>query len=139
MANLKTARESRFLINPDGKFYQVWNIINTIIIVYISIVLPYKFSFVEEEPLYSKIIEYCFDCVFLVDVIITFFVPYYDKSKFVVSHKRIALNYILSIWFWIDTTSIIPVDLLFNYQGDYSILLKVLKLPRFYKMVKIFS
>ena len=139
LISLKIARESRFLINPDGKFYQIWNIINTIIIIYISIILPYKFSFVEDPPLYSVIIEYIFDFVFFLDIIVTFFVPYYDKSKYIVSHKRIAFYYIFSIWFWIDTTSIIPVDLIFEYQGDYSVLLKILKLPRFYKMVIINS
>jgi len=75
------------------------------------------------------------DVYFFLDLILTFFVPFYHKARFVVSHKGIAINYIASIWFWIDLLSIAPIDFMMDYQNDYSVLLKFFKLPRFYKMV----
>ena len=102
---------------------------------YISIFLPYKFSFIEDTILLWEIMDFFFDVFFFFDIIITFFIPYFDKNKFVTSHAQIAKNYVLSFWFWIDVVSIVPLELFLKSDNDLSLLLKILKLPRFYKMV----
>lgn len=101
-------------------------------------VLPFKFSFIETEFPKWDLIERSMDLVFLFEIIFTFFTPFYNNKNFLeVRHKQIALNYILSKWFWIDLISIIPFDLMFDFDNNYSVFLKIWKLPRFYKMLKI--
>lgn len=103
-----------------------------------AFVLPFKFSFIQGEYKVWDTIDRCIDIFFLLEVIFTFFTPYFSKSNIlVVSHKKIAKHYIKSKWFWIDTLSIIPFDLMFDFDNNYSVFLKIWKLPRFYKMLKI--
>ena len=97
--------------------------------------LPFKFAFIEEEIFWWNLADYAIDIFFLADIIMTFFVPFFDKTKFVTNHWLIAKNYVKSAWFWIDVLSILPFDFLFPETQDYSLMLKILKLPRFYKMV----
>lgn len=75
------------------------------------------------------------DILFLLDIIFIFFTPYYKGSDLIVSHKKIAYKYLTSAWFYIDSISIIPFDLMFNFDNNYSVLLRIWKLPKFYKLV----
>lgn len=79
--------------------------------------------------------DYGIDIFFFMDIILTFFVPVYVKSRFLTSHKLIAKNYVTGIWFWVDIASILPVGLFLKSEQDYNLLVKIFKLPRFYKMV----
>ena len=84
------------------------------------------------------LIEKMMDIFFFFEIVFIFFTPYFNKNNvLVVSHKKIAIHYIKSKWFWIDTLSIIPFDLMFDFDSNYSVFLKIWKLPRFYKMMKI--
>lgn len=77
-----------------------------------------------------------FRFLFLSDLVITFFTPYYDDDEqIVVSLKKIAKNY-LKFWFWMDLISVLPLDYVLS-NGEFSVLLRISRLPRLYKIVKI--
>jgi len=136
-SNMKKLHNMKCLINPESKFYQWWNIVNSLVIIYIAIFVPYKFSFIENPNEYWDLFDSLIDFFFAVDIVITFFIPYYEGSKFIISHWKIAKTYVFSIWFWVDVVSIVPFDKFLNQNNDYSVLIRILKLPKFYKMVKI--
>jgi hypothetical protein len=98
-------------------------------------ILPFKFSFMQGEFETWDFVDRMFDIIFLVDLIFVFFTPYYKGKELIVDHKQIAIHYIKSRWFWIDLVSIFPWDFFFKADHNYSILLRIWKLPRFYKMV----
>ena len=78
------------------------------------------------------------DYLFFLEIIFTFFTPYYNTQNILeLSHKNIFKNYIFSKWFWIDSFSILPFDYFFDFDNNYSVFLKIWKLPRFYKLFKI--
>lgn len=99
--------------------------------------LPFKFSFIETNNTFLWLVEHIFDPIFILDIFFTFFVPYTHKGRFIVSHQKIALHYITSVMFWVDVISIVPFDLIFSFESNYSVLIKVLKLPRLYRVVRI--
>ena len=99
-------------------------------------VLPVKFSFFsdEEYPAWD-ILDYVFDCIFGVDLILTFLTPYLEDGKMITSLWEIAKNY-LTFWFWLDLLSIFPFELILN-TGEEIKLVRVSRLPRLYKLIKI--
>jgi hypothetical protein len=106
-----------------------------VLIIYVIIVLPYKFSFVEDPPIEWEIFDYCVDGLFLIDIGLTFFHSYLDQEEQpVYSLKKIAKRY-LKFWFWIDIISILPLELLVS-NGDLTILLRVSRLNRIYKLAR---
>lgn len=100
-------------------------------------VLPVKFSFYsdQEDPAWD-IFDMFVDCVFFVDMVLTFFSAYWDDERLVVSLKSIAINYI-KFWFWIDLISIFPFEQIMD-SGDTLALVRISRLPKLYRLVKVF-
>lgn len=104
-------------------------------------VLPVKFSFVEEKYLLWDAFEYFMDFCFFIDIILNFFSAYSidnddgEEIEIIVKHKAIICNY-LKFWFWVDLSSVIPLQFVFS-SGSLAIFLRFSKLPRLYKIAKI--
>lgn len=63
---------------------------------------------------------------------------YYDQYEVVVdSRTRIAYTY-LKGWFIVDTISILPISYFFNID-NYSSLARMTRLPKLYRLVKLFK
>ena len=79
---------------------------------YVVIVLPFKYSFVEHEYLWWEILDYIMDSLFAMDIVFQFFTAYMGHEDVLISSlKKIACNY-LSFWFWVDAISVLPIGLL---------------------------
>ena len=104
--------------------------------VYVVLFMPVKISFYsdEENPIWDKI-DIGVDIVFTIDIVLTFFTPYIENDKIVVSLKSIGCNY-LKFWFWMDVVSVFPFEILID-QGNVFVLSKMSRLPRLYKLSKI--
>jgi hypothetical protein len=100
-------------------------------------ILPVKFSFYadEDNPNWD-IFDIVVDCIFFLDMILTFFTAYWDDERLVVSMRGIAINYI-KFWFWVDVISILPFEQIMN-SGDTLALVRISRLPRLYRLMKIF-
>lgn len=123
------------IILPDSGFKRIWNAVITAIIIYSSIVTPYKLSFSDKngyDP--DDIIS---DVLLGADIVVNFFSAYTDREENLVKNRRkIALKYIKT-WFIPDFISIFPFSEVF--QGDYKIgrLAKMSRLPKLYKLMKL--
>lgn len=103
---------------------------------YIVLFLPVKFSFYSEiDTPEWDIFDYCSDVVFLIDLILTFFTPYYAGEALITNMRSICFNY-LKLWFWMDFLSIIPFELIFS-SGDYVSLVRIARFPKVYRLVKV--
>ena len=88
----------------------------------------------------------CFiDTFFITDVFLTFFTAIErNNEQFEVKHKEIAKNYLKS-WFWIDSLSSIPVQLLelpsvkaiLESNAGSTKLIRLARLPRLYRIIRI--
>lgn len=135
----KRKKSHYYLINLDGKFKFFWDNFQLVLLFYVATFAIYKISFVEDEeyPLWDNI-DFLVDVLFFFDILLNFFTPYYDKvnCEIVYSHKRIACRYLKAV-FWMDLLSIFPFDyVIASDKSDYSILLRVSKIPKLAKIMR---
>lgn len=83
-----------------------------ILLLFVSIVVPVRLAFSNDDPIEWILIYAIVDAAFLLDIIFTFFTSYTDPvtNLEVTDHKRIALNYVKGGWLIFDILSIIPLD-----------------------------
>lgn len=112
-------------------------------VLYTAWVCPFEFGFLEKSKGALAIVDNIVNTLFLVDIIITFFVAYIDKSSCLLVDvpSKIATRY-LSSWFILDMVSVIPYELIhavlpspFNAYG----LLTIFRLWRLRRAGELFS
>lgn len=128
----------RCVLDLEGDFKTIWDNAQIFFVLYVSIMLPLRFSFYPTAKyLIWNIADYVTDSYFVVDMVLTFFTPIYIEHKLIRNHLIIALNY-FKFWFWLDLLSILPFEYFFiSSDSSYSKALKFAKVPKLYKMFKI--
>lgn len=83
-----------------------------ILVFYTAWVCPFEFGFLENSKGAFSISDNIVNGFFLIDIILTFFVAYLDKTSYVLidDPKLIALRYAKS-WLLFDVISTIPYEL----------------------------
>lgn len=99
-------------------------------------ILPVKFSFYQDlnDPVWDGI-DMGIDAAFWLDMLLTFFTPYWENDKLIISMKSIACNY-LRFWFFVDLVSLFPFEQVMD-GGDALVLVRISRLPKLYRLVKI--
>ena len=90
-----------------------WDLFVLALLLVVSIVVPYRLAFYPDQSSTWTAIYLAMDFCFLLDIIVTFFtsVPDEHNCTEIVDRKKIAYIY-LKGWFWIDSLSIFPFDLI---------------------------
>lgn len=128
-----------FLIFPDMRPKQYWDLYLTLLVVVSTIITPWRLAFIEDDDTVLWIvIDSIIDLFFLIDIFINFFTVYTNHQEdYVINRKKIFLNYLFG-WFIFDITAIIPINYFFSQEEGVSDLARLARLPRLYKLVKIF-
>jgi len=114
----KAILKEKCLIDMEGEFKAVWDYIQLVFILYISITAPFKVAFLEDyEYVGWDLFDHGVDVILGLDMIINFFTPYYLKHSLETSHWKIAKRY-LKLWFWLDLISIIPFQLIIPNEAS---------------------
>lgn len=128
-------KNKQWLIYPDDKFKKIWNLVMGLLIIYVSIVLPFRVCFMEDDSEFQNL-DYFTDSCFYLDMIVNFFSVYYDANDdLIVSHKKIVMKY-LTGWFILDFIAIFPFDAII-LDSKYNSLIRVARLPKLYRLVRI--
>ncbi|XP_060208288.1 potassium channel AKT1-like isoform X2 [Lycium barbarum] len=100
------------IISPSNPRYRAWNGFLVLLVFYTAWASPFQFGFLDRPHGPIDIIDNIVNLLFAVDIILTFFVAYLDKSTYsmIDDPKRIALRYIKS-GFVFDLISTIPSEL----------------------------
>lgn len=82
------------------------------LVIYTAWVSPFEFGFLDRPSLPLSITDNVVNGFFAIDIILTFFVAYLDKSTYLLvdNRKKIAWNYATS-WLALDVISTIPSEL----------------------------
>ena len=101
-------------------------------------VTPYRLAFFidQDDPLHWKIINYCVDGSFAVDMVFTFFSAYYDTETTIVGDRKKICKQYMCGWFAIDFMSIFPFEAILA-SGDFAGLVRIFRVSKIYKIVKI--
>jgi hypothetical protein len=123
----------------------LWDCFVGVLILYSVIIIPYRIGFQVEPSFGEFVFDSCVDCLFLIDIIVSFNTSYVDAATEITVTDRdlIAKNY-LKMWFWIDLFSTVPVDTLVSQGMGQSAnglaslrLIKILRLTRMLKLMRV--
>lgn len=78
------------MILPDNSYKRFWDLIIAGVILYSSIVLPYKIAFVDEEE--GQAIDISFDILLAIDIILNFFSAYIDSEDNVIKNRKVTVT-----------------------------------------------
>ena len=148
--------EDKYLINPETTLFFIYDMIIAISSFYSLIFAPYGITidcFCENNIKRSRYyINYIIDILFIIDLIINFFLQYYDnKDNLIKKRKKIVEKYIKG-WFFFDFLTALPFNNILDYYCKkyyliqichtyekyvfiyYFVLLKCLKAFKIFKM-----
>lgn len=130
-----------FVFLPTNVFKKWWDVLQSLLILYISVFFPYEIAFHNYdhgadydsfEFIFNKFIE----LLFFFDMIFCFFTSYIDGNDYqIIEKSKIACNYI-KFWFWIDLISIMPLDLMdSNNSNNLFVMIRLFRITKFFKQV----
>jgi hypothetical protein len=73
---------------PENSAKRFWDLIIALIILYSSIVTPYKIAFIDDSDS-LEYLDIIFDLLFAFDVIINFFAAYVDNEDNVIKNRQV--------------------------------------------------
>lgn len=142
-------RLGRTTISPQSKFLSRWDLATASAMLWTAFVTPFQIGFLEplESPASAlSILNRLVDVVFIIDMILTFFIPYRESphrgGMWTFDNKKIAVRY-LSSWFVLDLTTSIPLDLIMvatastESEGDGLGDASFLRLVRVFRVAKL--
>ncbi|KAG9147816.1 hypothetical protein Leryth_003419 [Lithospermum erythrorhizon] len=101
-----------YVVSPYDYRYRVWQTFLVVLVVYNAWVSPFEFGFLDEPIEALSITDNIVNGFFAIDIILSFFVAYLDKSTYLLvdEPKQIAWKY-ASSWLLFDVISTIPSEL----------------------------
>ena len=128
-------KNHQYVLYPDDKIKRAWDSIMSVLLIYVSLVMPFRVCFIEDDSMFNQL-DYFTDACFYMDIVQNFFSVYHDiEEELVVSNKKIAIHY-FTTWFFFDMTAIFPFDAIL-LNDKYNTLIRVARLPKLYRLVKV--
>ncbi|KAL6331118.1 hypothetical protein AAG906_009546 [Vitis piasezkii] len=101
-----------FILSPYDRRYRTWETFLVLLVFYTAWVSPFEFGFLKKPEAPLSITDNVVNGFFAVDIVLTFFVAYLDKTTYLLvdNPKQIAWKY-TSTWLAFDVISTIPSEL----------------------------
>ncbi|KAJ1420166.1 RmlC-like jelly roll fold [Sesbania bispinosa] len=117
------------------------------LVVYSAWASPFELAFREMSIGPLLIADLVVDVFFAVDIVLTFFVAYLDKSTYflVDNHKKIATRYVKKLHFAMDLASTVPFQQIYQiitgkpHRNEFFAFLNLLRLWRLRRVSQLFS
>ncbi|KAG8367252.1 hypothetical protein BUALT_Bualt16G0053200 [Buddleja alternifolia] len=108
----RRVRLRSFIVSPYDRHYRAWETFLIVLVVYTAWVSPFEFGFLDKPESPLSVLDNVVNGFFAIDIILTFFVAYLDKSTYLLvdNPKQIAWKYATS-WLAFDVISTIPSEL----------------------------
>jgi hypothetical protein len=112
--NLETkAKIEWYIISPDELFYKLWTRLYMGALIFFSIFSLYRMSFSDTyfnpDNLFFYLIDFILELIFLFDILINFFLGYYDyEGNLIIDFKKIVYSYFSSLWMILDFLNLFP-------------------------------
>ena len=118
----------KYVIKPgNSKYYFYWSIFMAITITISLFLIGYTLAFGNSLLPRTRNYETAIDVVFLIDILVKFFVGYYNDVKLITSLFRIARRYLFTFLLF-DVVSTLPS--LLSYQNSSIYFLKLFRFAR---------
>ncbi|CAH9144307.1 unnamed protein product [Cuscuta epithymum] len=102
----------RFTVSPYDRRYRIWETFLVVLVIYTAWASPFEFGFLKKPEGPLSIIDNVVNGIYAIDIVLTFFVAYLDKTTYLLvdDRKQIAWKY-GSTWLAFDVISTIPSEL----------------------------
>uniref|UniRef100_A0A1J3FFZ5 Potassium channel n=1 Tax=Noccaea caerulescens TaxID=107243 RepID=A0A1J3FFZ5_NOCCA len=130
----------RFIVSPYDHKYRIWETFLVVLVVYTAWVSPFEFGFLRKPRPPLSITDNIVNAFFAMDIIMTFFVGYLDKSTYLLvdDRKLIAFKYLRS-WFLLDLVSTIPSEVAVRISSQSYGFFNMLRLWRLRRVSALFA
>ncbi|XP_068649288.1 potassium channel KAT3 [Aristolochia californica] len=136
----------KYIIAPYDQRYRFWQTFLVILVVYSAWASPFELAFQNAATGSLVIVDLVVDVFFAVDIFLTFFVAYLDKSTYLLMDdpKKIAARYVTKMLFPMDVASTLPFQLIYRIftggkGGDVFGFLNLLRLWRLRRVSELFA
>eukprot|EP01050_Picozoa_sp_SAG11_P004094 SAG11_NODE_253_length_11591_cov_15.933693_1_plen_339_part_00 len=107
-----TTGKQFWFYHPEGSFRKIWDLIQSVLLIYIAIAVPIRIGFDVDNPVlsFAWFSELMIDVYFWADIVLNFRTGVYNKDGIVIyDFKKIRSSYICG-WFVIDVVSCFPAS-----------------------------
>lgn len=110
-------RYADLIIHPNGVFEVCRESLLQVLIFYTYIFGLFKICFISEgwSVVWDFIDGTCLNGLFMLDIFLNFFTPFWKGQKLIIQFSRIGTNY-LKFNFWVDLLSVFPFDIFFHEE-----------------------
>ncbi|KAG4112918.1 hypothetical protein ERO13_D13G192300v2 [Gossypium hirsutum] len=137
----------KYVIVPYDQRYRWWQTFLVVLVLYSAWASVFELAFNKTARGPLLIVDLVVDVFFAIDIVLTFFVAYLDKSTYLLvdDHKKIALRYVTRVWFFMDITSTLPYQFIFRiftgawHDGEIFSFLNLLRLWRLWRVSEFFK
>ncbi|KAF8034815.1 hypothetical protein BT93_C0975 [Corymbia citriodora subsp. variegata] len=137
----------KYVIAPYDRRYRLWQTFLVILVAYSAWASPFELAFRKVETGSLLYVDLAVDAFFAVDIILTFFVAYLDKSTYLLvdDHTKIAIRYVTTIYFPMDVASTLPFQVIYRiFSGKMPVgelfgFLNLLRLWRVRRVSELFT
>mmetsp|Transcript_24501 Transcript_24501/g.79972 ORF Transcript_24501/g.79972 Transcript_24501/m.79972 type:complete len:696 (+) Transcript_24501:35-2122(+) len=111
MAAASQKVRSRWIMLPESYFRKRWDLTQAIILIYISICVPFRVGYDLPSTGVAFLVDLLIDMYFYIDIVLNFFTAVQsDENDYIDTFKGISRAY-LSSWFFIDIIACLPIDI----------------------------
>ncbi|XP_052208872.1 potassium channel KAT3 isoform X2 [Diospyros lotus] len=132
----------KYIIAPYDRRYRWWQTFLVVLVVYSAWSSPFELAFKKVGTGALLPLDLAVDAIFAIDIVLTFFVAYLDKSTYLLvdDHKKIAVRYVTHLGFPMDIASTLPFQTLhriFNGKSHENQLFRFLNLLRLWRLRRV--
>ena len=133
------------IIYPGNIFMTYWSLVVIFLLLYTATITPYRVTFIDISDKNWTIIDWLVDALFMTDIVVTLNLAYTDEDGKTVNNRFKIFYHYLKSWLIIDIIGIFPFQFLDNSNtdettndvGGYNDFVKMLRLPRLYRLMKL--
>jgi len=136
---VKDKADKKCIIMQNNPYKMMWDVWVLFLLLIVSMVVPMRLAFANEETTFWFLVYLVTDLFFLVDIFLNFFTSIDDEQKVysITDRKTIARKYLRG-WFWVDVLAILPIDIVLkSTQTEATALARFAKIGKLYKLIRM--
>lgn len=129
---------NRFVVDPNTKAMRRWDMATSVALFLTAVVTPVEVAFLDTRFDTLFFVNRVVDAVFVADMVLQFFLAYYDSTRgnILIKNRRLIARRYVSSWCLIDLVSSFPFELVAVF-GDTNEAVKQLRLLRLLKLARV--
>ncbi|WOK98620.1 hypothetical protein Cni_G07332 [Canna indica] len=114
MGNFQPSK--KYIIAPHDSRYRWWQMFLIVLVFYSAWASPFELAFPKVGSGSLLIFDLIVDCFFGIDIVVSFFVAYFNRSTYLLveDRRKIAKRYLTRPWFVMDVASTVPFQVIYR-------------------------